>query len=171
MLTIIRQCHFTTPNVLNKRRPVSKSNKTTYVHPYYQLQREDVKYISFSNATLVYIRHPKCVVIMPTEHWQALSEVQCFQRFSRFMWLCVTFMCDFYSANILTIISSDNGWLPGRRQIIIWTNAGMLLIGPLGTTFSEIYIKVHTFSFKKMLLEMSCGHWRPFGFVTNLLRW
>ena len=28
----------------------------------------------------------------------------------------------------LTIISSDNGLLPGRRQAIIWTNAGILLI-------------------------------------------
>ena len=28
----------------------------------------------------------------------------------------------------LTIIGSDNGLSPGRRQIIIWTNAGILLI-------------------------------------------
>ena len=27
-----------------------------------------------------------------------------------------------------------------RRQAIIWTNAGILLIGPLGTNFSEILI-------------------------------
>ena len=31
-----------------------------------------------------------------------------------------------------------NGLSPGRRQAIIWTNAGILLIGPLETTFSEI---------------------------------
>ena len=31
----------------------------------------------------------------------------------------------------LTIIGSDNGLLPGRRQAIIWTNAGILIIGPL----------------------------------------
>ena len=53
----------------------------------------------------------------------------------------------------LTIIVSDNGLSPGRRQAIIWTNAGMLLIGPLGTNFSEILIKIHTFSFKKMYLK------------------
>ena len=35
----------------------------------------------------------------------------------------------------LTIIGSDNGLSPGRRQAIIWTNAGILLIGPLGTNF------------------------------------
>ena len=36
------------------------------------------------------------------------------------------------------------------RQAIIWTNAGILLIGPLGTNFSEILIKILTFSFKKL---------------------
>ena len=30
------------------------------------------------------------------------------------------------------IIVSDNGLSPGRRQAIISTNAGILLIGPLG---------------------------------------
>ena len=30
----------------------------------------------------------------------------------------------------LTIIGSDNGLSPGRRQAIIWTNARLLLIGP-----------------------------------------
>ena len=37
----------------------------------------------------------------------------------------------------LTIIASDNGLLPGQRQAIIWTNAGILLIGPFGTNSSE----------------------------------
>ena len=31
----------------------------------------------------------------------------------------------------LTIIGSDNGLSPGRRQAITWTNAGILLMGPL----------------------------------------
>ena len=38
----------------------------------------------------------------------------------------------------LTLIRSDNGLSPERRQAIIWTNAGILLIGPLVTNFSEI---------------------------------
>ena len=38
----------------------------------------------------------------------------------------------------LTIIGSDNGLLTERHQAIIWTNAGILLIGNLGTNFSEI---------------------------------
>ena len=54
----------------------------------------------------------------------------------------------------LTNIGSDNGLLPGWRQAIIWTNAGMLLIGPLGTHRSEILIETDIFSFKKTLLKM-----------------
>ena len=38
----------------------------------------------------------------------------------------------------LTIIASDNGLSPGRRQAIIWTNAGILSIEPLGINFSEM---------------------------------
>ena len=46
----------------------------------------------------------------------------------------------------LTVIGSDNGLSPGRRQAIIWTNTGILFIGPLGTNLSEIFIKILTFS-------------------------
>ena len=63
----------------------------------------------------------------------------------------------------LSILGSDNGLSPGRRQPIIWTSAGLLLIGPLRKNFSEIVIKIHTFSFRKMHLKMSSGKWRPFG--------
>ena len=52
----------------------------------------------------------------------------------------------------LTIIGPDNGLSPDRRQAIIWTNAVILLIGPLGTNFSEILIGIQTFSFKTMHL-------------------
>ena len=69
----------------------------------------------------------------------------------------------------LTIIGSDNGLSPGRRQAIIWTNAGILLIGPLGTSFSEILLEIHTFSFTKMHLKMSSGKWRPFCVGLNVL--
>ena len=53
----------------------------------------------------------------------------------------------------LTIVGSDNGLSPGRRQAIIWTNAGILLIGPLGTNFSEILIGIQTSSSKKNAFE------------------
>ena len=38
------------------------------------------------------------------------------------------------------MIGSGNGLSPGRRQAIILTNDGILLIGPLGTN-SEILIE------------------------------
>ena len=62
----------------------------------------------------------------------------------------------------LTIIGSDNGFSPGLRQAIIYTNEGILLIRTLGTNFSGIFIKIHTFLFKKMHLEMPSVKWRPF---------
>ena len=70
----------------------------------------------------------------------------------------------------LNVISSDNGLSPGRRQAIIWTSAGILLIGLLATNFSEILSKIHTFSFKKMHLNMSSVKWRPFCLGLNVLK-
>ena len=40
------------------------------------------------------------------------------------------------------IIGSDNGLLPARRQAILWTSTGLLLIGPWATNVSEIWIKI-----------------------------
>ena len=68
-----------------------------------------------------------------------------------------------------TIIGSDNGLSPGRRQAIIWTNAGILLSGSLGTNFSEISIKMLTFSFTKMRLKVSSAKWRPSCLGLNVL--
>ena len=47
----------------------------------------------------------------------------------------------------LNVIGSNIGLAPDRRQAIIWTNDGILLIEPLETNFNEILIKIHTFSF------------------------
>ena len=80
-------------------------------------------------------------------------------------WGRVTHIC----VGNLTIIGPDNGLSPGRRQAIIWSNAGILLIEPWGTNFSEISIGIHTFSFKKIHLKMSCAKWRPFCLGLNVL--
>ena len=71
-------------------------------------------------------------------------------------WGRVTHIC----VSKIIIIGSDNGLSPNRRQAIIWTNAGILLIGPLGTNFSEILIE--TFSYKKMRLKTLSAKWRLF---------
>ena len=69
----------------------------------------------------------------------------------------------------LTIIGSDNGLSPERRQAIIWTNAGILLIGPLGTNFSEILIEIQRFSLKKIRLKMSSVKCCSFRLGLNVL--
>ena len=80
-------------------------------------------------------------------------------------WGRVTHICVAY----LTIIASDNGLSPSRCKAIVWTNARILLIRPLGTNFSEILIEIHIYSFKKMYLKMSPAKRRPFCLGLNVL--
>ena len=68
-----------------------------------------------------------------------------------------------------TIIGSDNGQSPGRRQAINWTSAGILLIEPLGRNFSKIVIRIQMFSFKKMCLKIPSAKWRAFCLGLNVL--
>ena len=79
-------------------------------------------------------------------------------------WVWVTHI----SVGNVTIIGSDNGLSPGWRQAIIWTNAGILLIEPSWTYFSEIPIEDHTFSLKKIHLKMS-AKWLAFCLCLNVL--
>ena len=76
----------------------------------------------------------------------------------------MTYLC----VSKLTSIASDNGLSPGRRPAIIWRNAGILLIGPLGTNFSEILIELQAFSLKKIRLKMSSAKCRPFCLGLNV---
>ena len=84
-----------------------------------------------------------CIVMLALTHWGRVTDI------------CVS---------KLTIISSDN-----EPMVILWTNAEILLIGPLGTNFSEILIEIGTFSFKKMHLKVSSAKRRPFCLCLNLL--
>ena len=79
-------------------------------------------------------------------------------------WGRVTHIC----VDNLTIIASDNGLSPVRRQAIIWTNDGILLMRPLGTHFSEILIEILAFWFKKMHFKVSSAKWRPFCLGLNV---
>ena len=76
----------------------------------------------------------------------------------------------------LIIIGSDNDLLPGRRQTIIWTNAWILLIGTLGTNFSEMLIEILAFSLKKCVWKCRLwngGHFASasmcYGHITRLV--
>ena len=77
-------------------------------------------------------------------------------------WGRVTHIC----VSKLPIIGSVNGLSPGRRQAIIWTNAGILLIGPVGTNFNRnSYIFL-----KKIHLKRSSGKWWTFCLGLNVLK-
>ena len=89
-----------------------------------------------------------------------LFTLECLTHWGRVMHICIS--------KIISI-GSDNGLCPSRRQATIWTSAGILSIGPLGTNFSEIWIKVNTFSFKKMHLKISSGKWWPYCLSLNVL--
>ena len=91
------------------------------------------------------------------------SDVDCYEwtHWGRVMHICF---------GNLTIIGSDNGLAPGPHQAIIWTDAGILLIGPLGTNFSEILIEILRVSFKKLRLKGSSAKWWPFCLCLNVLR-
>ena len=68
-----------------------------------------------------------------------------------------------------TIIGSDKGLSPGRRQAIIWTNDGILFIGPLRTNSNDISIQILTFSFTKIRLKVTSAKWRSFCLGLNVL--
>ena len=65
------------------------------------------------------------------------------------------------------IFGSDNGMSSGRRQVVILTSAGILLIVPLGTN-SEISIEILTFSFNQMRLRNG-GHFVSASMIIILL--
>ena len=74
-----------------------------------------------------------------------------------------------YASVKYTNVSTDTGVSPRRPTAIIWTNVGILLIGPLGTEFSEILIEIETFTGKKMHLDMTSAKWRPYCLGLNIL--
>ena len=80
-------------------------------------------------------------------------------------WGRVTHIC----VSDLTSSGSDNGLPPGRRQAIIRTNAGILLIRPLGTNFIEFLVEILITSFKKIRLRVSSAKRRPFCLGLNEL--
>ena len=66
-------------------------------------------------------------------------------------WGRMTHIC----SSKLTIIGSDNGLSPVRRQPIIRTSDDSLLTRPWGIYFNEILFEIQRFSFKKIDMKMS----------------
>ena len=95
--------------------------------------------------------------------------------------IIIQIRCKFYFAltqNLKKLspqISQMLLWYVQSFVAIWWTapshylnHAGILLIGRLGTNLIELLIKIHTFSFKKMHLNLSSAKWRPCCLGLNL---
>ena len=94
-------------------------------------------------------------------------------------WGRVTHIC----VSKLTIIGSDNGLSPGRRQAIIWTNAGILLIWTFRNKlqwnfkrYSDIFVEEN--AFENVIWKMAAILSRPqcvnlfwLQYIGNLLRY
>ena len=140
-----------------------------YLHTFLSFSTRDGTPVSYEPNKLFYSTKP-WMRIMPSInnracnlHVIAVSEI-CPQFISTH-WGPVMYIC----VSKLIIIGSDNGLLPGRHQAIIWTNAGILFIGPMGTNFNEIVIESYIFSSKKMHLKMPSGKWQPSCLSLNVI--
>ena len=118
----------------------------------------------FSSGTATVGQNP--YKARPSQNWPKMTTYDHVHQI--FITSCTWFRRGVLCDRGFTIIGSDNGLSPGRRQAITWTNVGILLIGPLGTNFSEMLIEIHTFSFKKIHLKMSSGKWQPFCLSLNV---
>ena len=65
-------------------------------------------------------------------HWE-IYEIAQWTNWGRVTHICVSKIIN---------MGSDNGVSPGRHQVIIWSNARMLLIGPLGTNLDDILFEI-----------------------------
>ena len=103
------------------------------------------------------------IIVFNLHNWLSISHQNLMALSGSLMWCLthwgrVTHIC---VGKLIIIIGSDNDLSPDRRQAIIWTNAGLLSIGPLRTYFSENLIKKQQLSLSKMHVKMSSAKWRP----------
>ena len=119
----------------------------------------------WANVFVEYPVRASQLLLRLTEWQEVKSALIPWQNTTISHWGRVTYIC----VDNLTIIGSDNGLAPGRRQAIIRTNAGILLFGPLGKNFNEFLIEILTFSFKKMCLKVLSAKWRPYCLGLNVI--
>ena len=88
------------------------------------------------------------------------------------MHICVTRpqWVNLYASVNWVIIISENGLSPVQHQAIVSTSTDVLSIGPLGTNFSEIQIKVQQFSYKTRNLKMSSAKHGQFCLDLNVFK-
>ena len=166
MVTYCSQCIDKVKQCMKRFHCMLKATKKNFIH--FSFRKTWFQFLE--NKKHVYVM----VVIEPEKNLQNILTV--FYSFIMWMfaWWYDSQITDWGRVRInascnLTIIGSDNGLSPGGRQAIIWTNAGKLLMGPLGTNFSEIWNEIRTFSFKKVHLKISSGKWRSFCLSLNMI--
>ena len=137
---IMLTSHFIASHVANKHAEL----KSSAVHD--KKKHRFRKFLMLANM-------PKCQIHAKILSVDGVHLISALTHWGRVTQICVS---------KINIIGSDNGLSPGRRQAIIRTNAGILVIGPLGTNFSQILFGIQTLSFKKTHLKMSSAKWRPF---------
>ena len=109
------------------------------------------RHISIASAPVeqawaIYVKNTTKPYTLMFHNLSELLLLFCITHWGRVVHICV---------GKLTTIGSDNGLWPGRHQAILWTNAGILLIRPLGTNFN-VLLEILFFSFKKMQRHPFC---------------
>ena len=102
--------------------------------------------------------------------WCFIAMVGWLNGFILTPWGRMTYIC----VSKLTILGSDNGLSPGRRQPIIWTYDGILLFGQLGTNFSEISIEIYRIqenAFDIVVWKMAAILSRPQSINAKMMPW
>ena len=116
---------------------------------------------------VTFVIKSRCIIVIQSlkHRYRAPRFCQLFGYILKTHWGRVTYVC----VSKQTIIGSDNRLSPGRRQAIIWNNAGILLIRTIGTNLSEILSEINKFSFRKIHFKMLCGEWRSLCLDLNVL--
>ena len=118
--------------------PSANTQLTTIFFFKFSVANIDVKWHFIHQTPFVKLTDKACKILSSSQNVDHF--VQALTHWGRATHICIS---------KVTIIASDNGLSPCRHQAIIWTNAGLLLIGPLGTNFNEILVEILTFPLKK----------------------
>ena len=78
-------------------------------------------------------------------------------------------LCRLVKIELYKIFAIINRAIKGLHCTIIWTSAGISLIGPLKANFSDILIEIQTFWFKKIRLKMLSVKCCPLRLGLNVL--
>ena len=133
-------------NMSNKDRQVQKWSGKFIYHSFITRNHRDLLNVNWYVSLCVWVICSISCTDLNIVEWSLILVLLATQfNLTLTHWGRVTYICVRKMINIV----SDNGLSPSLRQAEIWTNAGILLIGHLRINFSEIFIEIETFSFRK----------------------